>query len=812
MKYLPLHEIALFCLILNVFGGLAAAACTCGSCQYCVSGHEICSATCWRTCTDPETGEDYYCKPYCCERTFCCEVCRNYCAGTDSSCGCTSCSDCTAQNGWYNNGAPYACCVGESRCTCQYQDYRNYHCSSTSCTFESWLHRTIRYDCYDCNNNNHYLCYGNDLYFRDYFCSGGACSYTDSFVRDCCGGEAYASDGDGGNNPSVTAGCSGGIGAGCSGSSCYTTPGASGTDHCEGTCHTGINGCYFREYFIADSSDGCSGPDTCTSTTHDADTNPNTCNTCRIQRDSTLRWNLGCSGGTSCASSPNTCCGDDSAEYNSTCQCNPVSCACGGDQEACCRTSDSCVWSGGCYLHDHQADIDIDGSIEYCYHGTWFAFPDLNSSETNLSTNISIVDRDKESADTHDKILITIRVYDQDDWDASHIYLTIQNPSGGIEINPQELFGGYVDSKHWIANYTYDPRNDAPLGKYDVTIKAVDLRGYSAQKTFEDAFTVEDLNIATTWSGNTTDIYFTGNAKEIFANLGISEIISQNCSEPSIVDIPDGNNDTRKDYVSLRLCGVNNLTAGTCTVSAGAFTCYVQDIKITNKSPSLSYVLTDPNHISGSQDIYVRLNGTINGFGITDPDKYVNPWQNLTYLVDCQNTENVGWWGEFFNQTKTKIHSPSSLNPTGETHISVDYSERQAYVNLRAPGRTQFSYNSLASFVLGKYEYIADLRYFWPEYLGGYGFTPFNYQIANRSTNYTIAAIDITHHTLPKRVIRGELIEGVVGGYFIASMDIDYWEVVQAAKYRCTNKTTEGRYWVTSHNVTSGNDTVEIPE
>jgi len=47
--------------------------------------------------------------------------CNNYCHGTDTNCGCTSCTDCNADDKCYN------------------EYYRNYYCSGTSCTYFSKL-------------------------------------------------------------------------------------------------------------------------------------------------------------------------------------------------------------------------------------------------------------------------------------------------------------------------------------------------------------------------------------------------------------------------------------------------------------------------------------------------------------------------------------------------------------------------------------------------------------------------------------------------------------------------------------------------
>ncbi len=67
----------------------------------CVSGH----TETWEECTPNDT----------CVGVWSCDSCSSYCSGSDSSCGCTSCVDCNAQDG----------CVGNN--------YHNYSCSGNSC-------------------------------------------------------------------------------------------------------------------------------------------------------------------------------------------------------------------------------------------------------------------------------------------------------------------------------------------------------------------------------------------------------------------------------------------------------------------------------------------------------------------------------------------------------------------------------------------------------------------------------------------------------------------------------------------------------
>ncbi len=62
--------------------------------------------------------------------------------------------DCNAQDGWYDVGQPYACCDNNSACTCQDQEYRDYFCSGGSCTYAVNETRTQKTNCTSCDDGN----------------------------------------------------------------------------------------------------------------------------------------------------------------------------------------------------------------------------------------------------------------------------------------------------------------------------------------------------------------------------------------------------------------------------------------------------------------------------------------------------------------------------------------------------------------------------------------------------------------------------------------------------------------------------------
>ena len=168
---------------------------SCSSCQYCLGGN-----------------------------------CHNNCQGTDTSCGCTSCTNCNNSDGWVDVIGfyrPY--CDGDKVCRDQKQEYRDYSCWGGSCSYsvtdtrisksctecssgkvcsEICFNKIVTnicvdclgtdtscgcFDCVDCNKLDGWVNvgkpYGSDFipgggfYFnqeqeyRDYYCSGASCGY-----------------------------------------------------------------------------------------------------------------------------------------------------------------------------------------------------------------------------------------------------------------------------------------------------------------------------------------------------------------------------------------------------------------------------------------------------------------------------------------------------------------------------------------------------------------------------------------------------------------------------------------------------------
>ena len=487
------------------------AGCTPGGCCDC-----SCTDSGWvATPNDANCASDEYCDAFCqCQKIACfndndCDdgnpctqdICINpgqpnaYCSYTnlDSTHLCNPTFKCsTPGDDGYGADGNYSCqgyCDGSGNC-----DYAG---NCTDCGFDTcydsgddWFKKEYVIDNESCNPftgkcdpDNIYWDYCSSTTVYDRQCSGS--DLGSDLSKNCCDFEKEASDAYG-NDPSRTETCYGGKAAGCSSGACWLSSNPDKTDYCSGSFQSAT----FIEFYPCDSSDPCPGKDKCCSASYDPDSYENACNQCGKDVDSRIKWNLGCSFG-DCASSPNTCCGDDANEYAITCSCNSNACSCSGDLEACCAHSDDCVWSGGCYLNGDSSDIDSDSITEKCIAGTWYAYPVIQS----ISVNYNEVDKDKETSGTTDKVRISVIVYDQDNWDRDKVYITIKAPSGTKVVNSKEMTCSYSNANIWNCYYDYNPKDDAELGYYDVIIEAKDKEGLTDSETKNDLFKVNDLSI-----------------------------------------------------------------------------------------------------------------------------------------------------------------------------------------------------------------------------------------------------------------------------------------------------------------------------
>jgi len=519
----------------------------------CVTGCCDCSCTDsgWvATPNDANCASDEYCDASCqCQKIACfndndCDdgnpctqdTCKNpgqpsaYCTHTNFSsthlCNPTfKCS--TPGDGGYGDGGTYSCqgyCDGSGNC-----DYAGNctDCGSDTCydSGDDWFKKEYVIDNESCNPftgkcdpDNIYWDYCSSTTVYDRQCSGS--DLGSDLSKNCCEFEEEAND-TYGKDPSKTETCDGGTAAGCSSGACWLSSNPDKTDYCSGSFQSAT----FIEFYPCDSSDPCPGKDKCCSSSYDPDGYENACNQCGKDVDSRIKWNLGCSFG-DCASSPNTCCGDDANEYAITCSCNSNACSCSGDTKACCAHSDDCVWNDGCYLNGSSTDIDGDGIKEYCNSGKWYAYPNI----TSVSVNYNEIDRDKETSGTTDAVRISVRVYDQDNWDREGVYITIYEPDGttiakdqnGNPVNLVQMTCFNLSANNWSCYYDYNPKDDAELGYYDVIIEAKDKEGLTDSVTKNDLFKVNDLSITFSLPiKKTNHVKIEGKVKKAFENSSL---------------------------------------------------------------------------------------------------------------------------------------------------------------------------------------------------------------------------------------------------------------------------------------------------
>lgn len=75
-----------------------------------------------------------------------------HCAGTALDCGCETCSDCSADDDWYDIGETYPCCDGDSVCQCLEQEARTHFCDDYECDYEVTDERIVTDGCTPCSD------------------------------------------------------------------------------------------------------------------------------------------------------------------------------------------------------------------------------------------------------------------------------------------------------------------------------------------------------------------------------------------------------------------------------------------------------------------------------------------------------------------------------------------------------------------------------------------------------------------------------------------------------------------------------------
>ncbi|GAI31485.1 unnamed protein product, partial [marine sediment metagenome] len=138
----------------------------CSSCQYCKDGkctarpdgYNDCDVGCQR-CVNGSC-EDY--NAACPDCQYCkSDICHNNCQGTDTDCGCESCTNCNSLDDWFDLGSSFSCCDGNKACTCQNQEFRDYFCSEASCGYSITNTKIDKNNCTECGSSK--------------YCSNGFC-------------------------------------------------------------------------------------------------------------------------------------------------------------------------------------------------------------------------------------------------------------------------------------------------------------------------------------------------------------------------------------------------------------------------------------------------------------------------------------------------------------------------------------------------------------------------------------------------------------------------------------------------------------
>ena len=246
----------------------------------------------------------------------------------DTNCG--SCgNNCNVNDGWY--------CTGTTS-----REYRDYYCSGGSCTYSVTSND-------DCNTNDG--CSGDS--YRDYYCSAGSCAYNADDCSDCscnCGNYnaiegSYCSDGKDndcdGDTDNADSECCTSNGGSCSSNSdccsgnCYDDN--DGDRHDGGgsrICHAASRlGSYGDDCNDGDSSIHPGVSDVCDGVNNDCDGS--------TDEDASCGSHASCSGGSCvCDANYDDCDGDGSCECNtisttfeSTCSCDLSSGVCFGHKQ-----------------------------------------------------------------------------------------------------------------------------------------------------------------------------------------------------------------------------------------------------------------------------------------------------------------------------------------------------------------------------------------------------------------------------------------------------------------------------------------------
>jgi len=324
--------------------------CSGGNCLYSDSWLGDCDCTAY----DSDYGQDVYTAGTCTDYTGCSgtscssssytDTCSGtsvreyYVSGSGNSATCTY-TDLSCPSGYTCSGGKcifvcYEDCSPSGTKMCSGNNiYQCSNCDADSCLEWCFSQNCDASDAYLCSGTNRCgTSSGDTWYYKDYYCSGGSCTYSDSWLGDC---DCSASDTDGGQNVYTAGICT--DYTGCSGTSC-----SSSSSYAD-TCASGTS---VREYYVSGSGNSA----TCTYT----DLGCPSGYTCSGGRCVASTYTLtvtksGTGSGTVTSSPAGISCGSDCSEaYNSGTSVTLTAAAASGSTFA--SWSGDCSGTGSCVL------------------------------------------------------------------------------------------------------------------------------------------------------------------------------------------------------------------------------------------------------------------------------------------------------------------------------------------------------------------------------------------------------------------------------------------------------------------------------
>jgi hypothetical protein len=105
-------------------------------------------------CTEIEEKEQEYRDYHCVDQACGYDVTNTQWVATGNTRNDDDSTECDYLDDWYNVGDPYPCCDTGQACTCQDQEYRDYHCVDQACGYDVTDTRTVTTECESCDDGS----------------------------------------------------------------------------------------------------------------------------------------------------------------------------------------------------------------------------------------------------------------------------------------------------------------------------------------------------------------------------------------------------------------------------------------------------------------------------------------------------------------------------------------------------------------------------------------------------------------------------------------------------------------------------------